>query len=150
MGERSGKREKIKKAVPWLLFFAYAAVLLRITVFREGFGTYELFSGRINTGLFTNYEHIVREGRWFSFVYLFFGNIAWFVPWGLFFRAYLAKPAWISVLSGTLLSLFIEVMQFVFGTGYSEIDDLILNTLGAAAGCILGSIYLLRTSGRKW
>ena len=35
---------------------------------------------------------------------------------------------------GLLLSLLIECAQFVLGCGISEIDDLLLNTLGAMAG----------------
>ena len=34
------------------------------------------------------------------------------------------------------LSLGIELSQYVFGTGVTEIDDIILNTLG----CLLGGI----------
>ncbi len=33
-----------------------------------------------------------------------------------------------------MLSLFIEIMQYVWGVGISEIDDLILNTFGAFIG----------------
>ncbi len=35
---------------------------------------------------------------------------------------------------GFLLSLGIETMQFILGSGVSELDDLILNTLGAVLG----------------
>lgn len=35
---------------------------------------------------------------------------------------------------GLLFSLFIETMQYILGTGISELDDLILNTLGAVIG----------------
>ena len=38
------------------------------------------------------------------------------------------------ILYGFFLSLLIETMQFVFGTGVSELDDVILNTLGVYLG----------------
>lgn len=41
---------------------------------------------------------------------------------------------------GCLLSFLIEVLQFIFAKGFSEMDDLIHNTLGCATGY---SIYLL-------
>ena len=136
------KKDKIIRAVIWLLFFAYAAVLLRLTVFRYGFGTYEHFSGKLNLEIFTNYIPMLENGQWFDFIYLFFGNIVWFIPWGLFFRAFLRKPVWVSVLSGTLLSFLIETAQYYFAVGDAELDDVILNTLGAMIGCFLGSLYL--------
>ena len=37
-------------------------------------------------------------------------------------------------IAALLLSLLIECAQFVLGCGISEIDDLLLNTLGAMAG----------------
>ena len=39
-----------------------------------------------------------------------------------------------AALFGFLLSLGIETMQFILGSGVSELDDLILNTLGAVLG----------------
>ena len=64
------------------------------------------------------------------------GNFAIFLPlgilapvlWGRMDRFY--KP----VLLGFLVSLLFEALQFVFGLGMSDVDDLLLNTLGAAAG----------------
>jgi glycopeptide antibiotics resistance protein len=41
------------------------------------------------------------------------------------------------LLSGLFLSLVIEFLQYAFGTGISEADDLILNTLGALIGYAL-------------
>ncbi len=125
-----------------LLFIMYVAILLKLTVFRSGFGKNDYFSGKLNLELFTNYIPMIVDGRWFDFVYLFFGNIVWFIPWGLFFRVFLKQPAWISVFSGTLLSLLIETSQFVFSVGDAEIDDVILNTIGTVIGSLIGSVYL--------
>ena len=46
---------------------------------------------------------------------------------------------------GFLLSFLIETMQFVFGTGYSEPDDLILNTLGAWLGA-----FMVKAGKKSW
>ena len=44
-----------------------------------------------------------------------------------------------TILCGFGLSLLIELLQFVFGTGVSEVDDLILNTLGTLIGFVIFS-----------
>ena len=69
-----------------------------------------------------------------AFIYLFFGNIIWFVPFGFLLKRLTRMTAGKIIFLGFLLSLFIETTQFIFGTGVSEIDDLLLNTLGAAIG----------------
>lgn len=120
-----------------LLFWAYMAALLRITVFRTGFWRGPLFlNGQVSLSLFVAvYPPLIQSGQWGYILYLFVGNIIWFVPFG----AYLAwrrpgiRPARL-LLAGLGLSLLIETMQFVLGTGFSELDDLVLNTLGAGLG----------------
>lgn len=124
----------------WLpiLFLCYLAVLLRITVFRSGFGAYAIGShGQINLRLFADYLPLIQTHDWDRLVYLFVGNIIWFVPLGMYVQHKKTKRGilWAAV-SGLLLSLFIETMQYLAGTGISELDDLILNTIGAALGAL--------------
>lgn len=123
-----------------LLFICYLAVLLRITVFRSGFGTHGFCSaGRINLKLFEEYIPLIQTRDWDRFIYLFIGNIIWFVPLGMYvqYRKIKGGILWAAVL-GFALSLLIETMQYLFGTGISELDDLILNT----AGAVLGALFL--------
>ena len=123
-----------------VFFVFYLLILLRITVFRSGFGTHPLFlDGTVSVSLFAGYVPLVKGGHWFLFFYLFLGNIIWFVPFGL----YLAYAGWPGslrgiLLCGFLLSFFIESMQYVFGTGVSDLDDLVLNSLGAWSGALTG------------
>lgn len=42
--------------------------------------------------------------------------------------------AWKALAFGTALSLAMEVGQYIFALGLTDIDDLIMNTLGAAVG----------------
>ena len=111
----------------------WLAVLLRITVFRNGCFSNGLFSGWIEWKAFAYYLELVRKGNWGYFIYLFFGNLIWFVPVGVLIRLW-GGELWKAVLAGFLLSLSIEIAQFVLGSGVSELDDLILNTLGALLG----------------
>lgn len=133
-----------------ILFVCYLAVLLKITVFRSGFGTHGFCTdGTVNLKLFEEYIPLIRTHDWDRFIYLFVGNIIWFVPLGMYVRHKKAKVGilWAAVF-GFLLSLCIEVMQYLFGTGISELDDLILNTLGAILGAV--SIKLLRSVNSRF
>ena len=125
----------MKKRLPLLLFLLYLAVVLRITVFRSGFGTHALFGGNLNLTVFAAYLPLLRAHRWGTFVYLFFGNIAWFVPFGFFLRRR-GRSLPQTLLLGLAFSLTIETLQFVFATGVSELDDLILNTVGVGFGAL--------------
>ena len=72
----------------------------------------------------------------------FIGNYAMFIPvgmvWPYVFRE-LDKP-WKAVLAGVAFSLVIEILQLPFYDRVSDIDDLILNSLGYFTGY---GIYLL-------
>ena len=82
------KRNYLKRKYwPTILFTCYLAVLLRITVFRSGFGTHGLCSdGQINLKLFEAYIPLIRTRDWDRFAYLFIGNLIWFVPLGMYVR----------------------------------------------------------------
>lgn len=136
------------KGILWVVFLLYLGVLLKITVFRSSFGSYPLCShGQIElipfVGLIQIFHNSVRV-----FLYLFVGNLIWFVPLGILLPL-LTKVQRSTILWGFLLSLYIEVSQYIFGTGVSEVEDLILNTAGTAIG--YGLFLLLRKiwRGRK-
>ena len=69
--------------------------------------------------------------------FLFLGNIGIFLPVG-FFTALLWRRGglWRSTLTGFLASLSIESIQLFIDRG-TDLDDLILNTVGAAVGYLL-------------
>lgn len=121
------------KVVLWALFLVYLLILLRITVFRSDFGSHPLLQdGQIVWVPFVGLYQILKNSP-FYFLYLFIGNLIWFVPLGLLLPPLtgIEKPV---VLVGLLLSLGIEILQYVFGTGVTEVEDLILNTLGTILG----------------
>ena len=80
----------------------------------------------------------MKQGVW-PLIYHMIGNMIWFVPLGLI--GPLSKKVFRTVQStmmiGILLSVSIEVMQWVFHTGISDIDDIWLNVLGALAGYMI-------------
>lgn len=56
---------------------------------------------------------------------------------------------WKAALWGFLLSLFVETGQFVLGSGISELDDLILNTVGAVLGYAAACLWYKITKNTK-
>ncbi|MBO4847824.1 MAG: VanZ family protein [Clostridia bacterium] len=126
----------------------WLAVLLRLTVFRDGCFSHGLFSGQFEPDAFAFYLKLLRAGKWDYFLYLFGGNIIWFLPAGFMVRLWGGRLPQ-ALLAGFLLSLVIETAQFVLGCGVSELDDLILNTLGAAIGYGVGCLTLKKLSPRE-
>jgi glycopeptide antibiotics resistance protein len=124
---------KKRKTTARILFFLYLIVLFRITAFRAGFWQNGLFSGSFLLEPMGVVRELLQTGNWFRFGYLFFGNIVWFLPLGAALAAR-RVPFWKGVLAGFGVSFLIEFLQFFFGSGVSDVDDLILNTAGCAAG----------------
>lgn len=135
-----------KNNLPKIIFWIYICTLLLITVFRPWNGPWHFLKGNINCALFTEYRHI---RSFFLFIYLFFGNIVWFIPQGFYLTFFKKTPLYKGVLSGFLLSLCIEIAQFILGTGVSEIDDLILNTFGTFVGCLIAMLVIKLMSRRR-
>ncbi len=125
----------------------WLAVLFRITVFRNGCFSNGFFSGRVEWDAFAYYLRLARSGNWRYFCYLFIGNLIWFVPVGILTKLRGGRLQR-AVLMGFLLSLSIETAQFILGSGISDLDDLILNTLGALLGYLGTSLFLDRFSKR--
>ncbi|MBD3860812.1 VanZ family protein [Bacillus sp. 28A-2] len=78
------------------------------------------------------------------------GNILLFVPLGFFLYQAFRTMCWQkAVLAGLFLSTMIEVLQWMFSqsgmiTRSSDIDDILLNTVGTALGCTLYQMYRRR------
>lgn len=73
-----------------------------------------------------------------------FMNILVFVPVGILAKlSFKGLKWWQALLLGFGLSFTIEVLQFVFKKGTTEIDDLIHNTFGSLVGFWLYSLILV-------
>jgi VanZ family protein len=79
-------------------------------------------------------------------------NILGFIPLGylLIVTIYSNKSSWssswrlifLAIFGGTVVSLFIEILQAYLPTRNSSLSDLIFNTFGTALGVILASMYI--------
>ena len=132
-----------RRRIGWarLLGVAYIAALIQITVIRGGADWARVIAGGRAAPqlvpLLTTLGTIGSES-WWSFVYHTMGNVVWFVPLGLMLRR--RKP-WTALLAGAVLSAGIELGQFVLMTGMTDIDDVILNALGALAGWGIARLF---------
>jgi len=70
-------------------------------------------------------------------------NILLFVPFGVMIGW---KFGFKSIVAGFFLSVMIEAIQYTWSLGYTEVDDVINNTIGTGIGCCIGTIcrYWLR------
>ena len=126
--------KKRVKLIGWGILILYAALLLKLAVFRPGFGTRPLFRGYLEYIPFSGFKVLWRSG-FKRFAFLFFGNIACFMPFG-FGIPFLTRLRRSVVPLCFLGSFLIESAQYVFSIGYSQTEDLLLNTLGGALGYV--------------
>lgn len=126
-----------------LLMFVNLAVIIRFT-----FYPMELADGKIQPLPFDIARIIPIKTQLIPFAHLFefettakmqlniIGNIAMFIPSGIILPILYKKldSFWKTVGAGALISLSIELIQLLFYTRTTDINDLILNTLGAALG----------------
>lgn len=118
-----------------IIFLIYVVILLRITVFRSSFLVDGWCNGRVEWVPFLYLAKLIEVEYYSYFIYLFVGNIIWFVPLGIYIG--MGKRSLLSAaICGFLLSLGIETAQYIFSTGVSEVEDVILNTFGSALGCL--------------
>jgi len=78
---------------------------------------------------------------------IFLGNIFLFFPFGFFLRGLFRRKGWVSIAICAGFSLLMEICQWIFAIGRSDIDDLLLNTLGGALGVL--AVILLGALRRK-
>lgn len=135
------KKRKQIRTLGKILFVVYILFLLYFLIFSDWYG---------RSGVMENYhynltpfremkrfwEYREQLGVW-SVVNLL-GNIFIFVPFGFFEPlASRHRSFWGTVLDGFLLSLLVEVFQFVSKVGRFDVDDLILNTSGVVVGYLI-------------
>ncbi len=66
-----------------------------------------------------------------------FGNIALFIPLGIYLQLFKKnKKVFVNFASIFAISLSIEIIQFIFGLGATDIDDVLLNCAGGIIGIL--------------
>jgi len=128
------------KKFTWVLFIIYILVVLKLTLFRTNF---QYDEPQINLTLFVDLINTYKNAELWTFLRLFLGNIGWFVPFGFLLPVLLKKERfWKVAAFGFCFSFTIETLQYIFRKGVAELDDLILNTLGAVIGYFMYKLFL--------
>lgn len=81
-----------------------------------------------------------------DFVLNFIGNLAAFLPLGFFlpFARTARTPLGLAVAAGIAVSSVIEILQYLSGHRVCDVDDILLNTVSAAAGHQLAMLWIAR------
>jgi glycopeptide antibiotics resistance protein len=138
-----------KHRLQWVCFGAYLLFLSYLLFFSNYFGrTGQTEEYRYNLTLFLEigryYGLAMRTGKWAPFLINVCGNVAVFIPVGIFLPT-LIKKCKNLIFTGLIsleISLVVEIIQIVTRVGSFDVDDLLLNTLGGVVGYL---IFVWRT-----
>lgn len=124
------------------LFVAYTIFIVWYTLLiREPRGAGRVFRPELFWAIRAWFVNPTIESKKEAIQYLL--NILFFIPYGLLFPW---KDNWKRVfVTALVLSVSIELSQFIFNLGWCEVDDVISNTLGA----MIGGGVLWKVSKRK-
>jgi len=131
------------KNIGVILFLIYMAFLVYFLFFAEEYSRNIVTEHyRYN---YTPFEEIVRFWQYRhqlgmqAFTLNIIGNVVAFVPFGLFVPIISRglRKTWKIIMLGALLSAVIEVVQLMTRVGTCDIDDVILNTIGAIVGYLI-------------
>jgi glycopeptide antibiotics resistance protein len=88
--------------------------------------------------------------RWLTYNRVeFLANVAMFMPIGIFFVLLFGRRLWfVSVISGVLLTLAIELVQRFIPGRVSDVRDLVANSLGTVVG-VLVALVLTQAKARR-
>lgn len=134
----SNREEKnLAREITINLFFLYAMVLLGVTIFKDGYLYLNLNKKVINV-IPLRETILMFMGNPMGFknsLYNVVGNIAAFIPLGIFIKLLNRKYKFLKVVFiGFLVSLSLEIGQYFTVFNICDIDDVIFNTLGIIVG----------------
>ena len=132
------------RALGTVLFILYVLALIYFLFFSEEYGrsAMEERDYRYNLIPFVEIRRFWVYRKQLGFLAVFtnlFGNVAGFLPFGFMLPVITGKmrSGFLITLAGFGLSLTVEVIQLITKVGCFDVDDLILNTAGAALGYLL-------------
>lgn len=133
--------KKAIKGMSTVLFLLYLMLLVYFLFFSEDYGRVAEMEReyRYNLVPFVEIRRFWQYREQLGMFALFtniFGNVLGFLPYGFIMPVIEGnmRSGILITISGFCLSLFVEVVQLVTKVGCFDVDDLILNTMGAALG----------------
>ena len=133
------KRQKLG----WVLFLMYLCLLAYFMFFSESFGRTDTDRGYAYN--LVPLKEITRYFRYYRtlgmplFLINIVGNMVAFMPFGFFLPIISRRSRkWYNTVSfGLIFSLILETLQLIFKAGSFDVDDMLLNTVGAGLGFLV-------------
>lgn len=119
-----------------VILLGYAAVIISLTSLKAFFQIGLLWkpeNQQVRELRLIPLELWFSSSTWFGPLFDTLANLVLFVPLGFLITALTGKIR-AAVIAGFGLSLTVEIIQYVFQLGRTDVNDLIFNTLGAALG----------------
>ena len=134
----ANKSKIFLKIIAVTVFILYLSYLFYLTFFSHLYGR-GYFHRSMNLVPFTTIQLFMVSGRIRGILVNVFGNIAAFIPMGVLFPLVFNKSVRLcrTLLITFAVSLMIEIVQYAFGVGAADIDDLKLNLTGGLAGYVI-------------
>lgn len=155
-GDSELKKETKKKirTLGMILFLIYIFSLVYFLFFAESYGRVAEIDReyRYNLVPFVEIRRFWTYREQLGFFAVFtniFGNVIGFIPFGFILPVisnYTRSCSFIAI-AGFTLSMCVEVIQLIAKVGSFDVDDLILNTVGAVIGYIL---FTICNRVRRW
>lgn len=140
--QKGKKKQLFLHGGRWVLFIYYLYILSMLLFFGGLFQIYRTYNGEFQMIPFhtiDNYiAHYRQTGSIISF-YNLLGNLIIMMPFGYFIPTLFPKirKCYLFIPIAALLALGVEVIQWKTNTGIGDIDDSILNFLGAVSAYAL-------------
>ena len=142
---KKNKSDVIFKCVFALLAAVYVFAVIKVTFLKDGVRHETNMFRLVPFGGINEYKMGFKSAA--SIVVNYLGNVVLFFPAGVFLPLFFRKLKLLkTALIGALLSVIIEITQYIMSCGYADVDDVLMNTLGAAIGA---AVYLYVLRGKK-
>lgn len=145
----------MRRCISIIFFTAYMCVLIYFLFFAESMGrSYTLSTYHYNLMPFREIKRYIvyadvlgTRAVWLNIA----GNVVAFIPFGLFIIPVTGRRIGIpeAIVLAADLSIAVEIVQLIVRVGSFDVDDIILNTLGGAAGVLLYKLFI-RIEGKKY
>ena len=140
---KKGTKHRVKK-LGTAFFVLYVLILVYLLFFSEGYGRVADAERefRCNFVPFVEIRRFWVYRKQLGMFALFtniFGNVLGFMPYGFVLPVInrRMRNGFFIILSGFSISLTVEVIQLIAKVGCFDVDDMIMNTAGAALGYLL-------------
>lgn len=133
------RREEKASVIGWILFLIYLAVLVWIILFKFAFSWGDVPHYRGINLIPYGDSLIINEKLDISELWK---NVLAFIPFGIYLGILMPKGNFVKKIAViAAASLILEMLQYVFSIGASDITDIINNTIGGVLGLLIYAFF---------